>query len=92
MDFLFVCRDDGGEAAAKAGVSITICKKVGAKPSAPAHHALFAGIWVEVGVLDDFSGMILLHHSGLVVEGRGGSFDLLMPLVARHVVADVNTA
>ena len=92
MDFLFISRNDGCEAAAKAGATITICEKVGAKPSAAAHHALFAGIGVEVGVGDDFSRMILLHHSGLVVEGCGGGFDLLAPFVAGHVVADVNTA
>ena len=86
MDFLFISRNDGCEAAAKAGATITICEKVGAKPSAAAHHALFAGIGVEVGVGDDFSRMILLHHSGLVVEGCGGGFDLLAPFVAGHVV------
>ena len=92
MNFLFIGRNDGCEAAAKAGATITICEKVGAKPSASAHHALFTGIGVEVGVVDYFSRMILLHHPGLVVEGCGGSFDLLTPFVARHVVADVNTA
>ena len=92
MDFLFVGGDDGGEAAAEAGFAVIVGEKIGAEASPAAHHALFSGIGVEVGVVDDFSGMILLHHAGLVIEGRGGGFDLLAPLVAGHVVADVDAA
>ena len=83
MNFLFVCRDDGGQTTTKAGFSGVIGKEVWAEARPTFHDALFPSVGIKVRMLDDFPSMVLLHHAGLVIKCRGCLADVVAPLGAR---------
>lgn len=92
MDFLFIRRYDGGEAAAKGGLALGVGEIIWAEAGAALHGFFFAGFGIEIRMCDDFSSVVLLHHTGLGIDGVGGGCELLFPFARWHVVTDVDAA
>jgi len=66
VDFLFVSRDNGRQAAAEAGFTGIVGEEIGTKAGSTFHKPFFSGFRVKIRVLDHFARMVLLHHPGLV--------------------------